>query len=453
MEVVLMQIPRPQVKCGCRHVDVRGADADGDAVFVFEDEAVVCDDAVRLLEVDPSALRLRAGQAMRMRWVEEIAVSNRLAMVDAELKKLRSSGGAPSQGPSYAELQKELKKTQDLLAAEQKKTADQAYTLGELERQVKMLDRKISLATDRKKTAISELEKKNVEVQGLVSDGGGRSGQKRRKLEEESSTAAATSSHASPSSAVEEEEMGVEEMCCPRSQEALAREVRAQVDVLERAFSWRLADRAAARLATHALAELAKSEEAVSVIVEGGAVPALVKHLQEPPPLLVRDGSASGEDRPLEHEVENGSAFALGLLAMKPEHQQLINDAGALPLLVNLLKRHKKGYNYWAVNGVIRRAADAITNLARGNSNIKTYVRNEGGIPPLVQLLESIDMEVQRAAAGALSILASKNESNKNQIVECKALPTLILMLQSVDPSVHYEVKLTYIRWLILITS
>ncbi|KAG6497064.1 hypothetical protein ZIOFF_044950 [Zingiber officinale] len=247
-----------------------------------------------------------------------------------------------------------------------------------------------------------------------------RSGQKRRKLEEESSTAAATSSHASPSSAVEEEEMGVEEMCCHRSQEALAREVRAQVDVLERAFSWRLA-------------------EAVSVIVEGGAVPALVKHLQEPPPLLVRDGSASGEDRPLEHEVENGSAFALGLLAMKPEHQQLINDAGALPLLVNLLKRHKKGYNYWAVNGVIRRAADAITNLARGNSNIKTYVRIEGGIPPLVQLLESIDMEVQRAAAGALSILASKNESNKNQIVECKALPTLILMLQSVDPSVHYE--------------
>ncbi|XP_042460649.1 uncharacterized protein LOC122044185 [Zingiber officinale] len=86
---------------------------------------------------------------------------------DEELKKLRSLGGAPSQGPSYAELQKELKKTQDLLSAEQKKTADQAYTLGELERHVKTLDRKISLATDRKKTAIVDLEKKNVEAWGL----------------------------------------------------------------------------------------------------------------------------------------------------------------------------------------------------------------------------------------------------------------------------------------------
>ncbi|XP_042472453.1 uncharacterized protein LOC122055135 [Zingiber officinale] len=56
-------------------------------------------------------------------------------MVDEELKRLRSSGGSPSQGPSYAELQKELKKAEDLLAAEQKKTADQAHTLAELNRQ------------------------------------------------------------------------------------------------------------------------------------------------------------------------------------------------------------------------------------------------------------------------------------------------------------------------------
>ncbi|XP_042467435.1 glycine, alanine and asparagine-rich protein-like [Zingiber officinale] len=62
--------------------------------------------------------------APRQRWVEEITVSNRLVMVDEELKRLRSSGGAPSQGPSYADLQKELKKAQDLLEAERKKTAD-----------------------------------------------------------------------------------------------------------------------------------------------------------------------------------------------------------------------------------------------------------------------------------------------------------------------------------------
>lgn len=52
------------------------------------------------------------------------------------------------------------------------------------------------------------------------------------------------------------------------------------------------------------------AEEVVSLIVEAGAVPALVKHLKEPPP-------TAGVERPFEHEVEKGSAFALGLLAVK----------------------------------------------------------------------------------------------------------------------------------------
>ncbi|THU47454.1 hypothetical protein C4D60_Mb09t15690 [Musa balbisiana] len=271
-----------------------------------------------------------------------------------------------------------------------------------------------------------------------------RKGQK-RKLEED--VAAAVSSAASVPATEEGDEGGAEdggeaggdEICCHRSQKTLAREVRTQVEVLDRSFSWRLIDRAAAKRATHILAELAKNEEVVNVIVEGGAVPALVKHLEEPPPLLAREGSAAGGDRPFEHEVEKGSAFALGLLAVKPEHQQLIVDAGALRLLVNLLRRHKKGSNCRAVNSVIRRAADAITNLAHENSNIKTYVRIEGGIPPLVELLESTDLKVQRAAAGALRTLAFKNDGNKNQIVECNALPTLILMLRSEDAAIHYE--------------
>ena len=41
----------------------------------------------------------------------------------------------------------------------------------------------------------------------------------------------------------------------------------------------------------------------------------------------------------------------------------------------------------------------------------------EGGIPPLVDLLEFIDPKVQRAAAGALRTLAFKNDENKNQVI------------------------------------
>ncbi|KAK2980887.1 hypothetical protein RJ640_011361 [Escallonia rubra] len=212
-------------------------------------------------------------------------------------------------------------------------------------------------------------------------------------------------------------------------------EFRAQVDVLSSTFLWLEADRAAAKHATHVLAQLAKNEEVVNVIVEGDAVPALVKHLQAPQQLI------EGEEgsKPYEHEVEKGSAFALGLLAVKPEHQQLIVDTGALPHLVNLLKRHRGGSLSRAVNSVVRRAADAITNLAHENSSIKTRVRLEGGIPPLVELLEFTDPKVQRAAAGALRTLAFKNDDNKNQIVDCNALPTLILMLRSQDAAIHYE--------------
>ncbi|KAK6141397.1 hypothetical protein DH2020_024845 [Rehmannia glutinosa] len=224
------------------------------------------------------------------------------------------------------------------------------------------------------------------------------------------------------------------------SHQDLVREVRAQVEILESAFSYAEKDRLAAKNAINVLSDLARNEDMVNVIVDCAAVPTLVRHLQAPP--LVREGDTG--PRPYEHEVEKGSAFTLGLLAIKPEHQQLIVDAGALPYLVDLLKRHRDGLNSRAVSSVIRRAADAITNLAHENSSIKTRVRVDGGIPPLVELLEFADPKVQRAAAGALRTLAFKNDDNKNQIVECNALPTLILMLRSEDAAIHYEALLLF---------
>ncbi|KAJ0734895.1 putative chromatin remodeling & transcription regulator BTB-POZ family [Helianthus annuus] len=213
----------------------------------------------------------------------------------------------------------------------------------------------------------------------------------------------------------------------------LASEVLAQVQIIDSNFSSDEADRALVKRSVHFLSELAKNEDIVNLIVVSGAVPALVRHLQAP---QVKEVTVPGA---YEHEVEKGCAFTLGLLAIKPEHQQLIVDAGALPHLVVLLKRHREGQKSRALNGVIRRAADAITNLAHENSSIKTRVRVEGGIPPLVELLEHTDAKVQRAAAGALRTLASKNDENKFQIVDYNALPTLILMLRSEDAAIHYE--------------
>ncbi|GAB4840773.1 hypothetical protein Ancab_021535 [Ancistrocladus abbreviatus] len=208
-------------------------------------------------------------------------------------------------------------------------------------------------------------------------------------------------------------------------------QVISQVNILNYAVSWTATDRSASKRATHVLAELAKTEEFVDLIVDGGAVPALVRHLRPP--------TEDGCSKSLEHEVERGSAFALGLLAVKPEYQQLIVDAGALPPLVDLLKRNKNACDTPSINGVVKNAADAITNLAHENSSVKSLVRFEGGIPLLVELLESSDAKVQRAALGALRTLASRNDENKNKIVECNALPILILMLRSEDPAIHCE--------------
>ncbi len=151
-------------------------------------------------------------------------------------------------------------------------------------------------------------------------------------------------------------------------------------------------------------------------------------------------------------EVRKEACFILGLLAVKPEYQHQIAGAQALPGLVKLLTSHSlagpgasrgnapsandgataatgtaaTGRSGSGSGGVARRAADAVTNLAHENLEIKNAVRREGGIPPLVRLLSSWDIKVQRAGAGALRTLAFKNDENKRQIVEEGALPLLI---------------------------
>lgn len=49
--------------------------------------------------------------------------------------------------------------------------------------------------------------------------------------------------------------------------------------------------------------------------------------------------------------------------------------------------------------------------------------RIEGGIPPLVELLQFSDAKVQRAAAAALRTLAFKNDENKNQVNSILFIP------------------------------
>eukprot|EP00887_Chlorella_sp_A99_P002122 scaffold21.g2122.t1 len=187
------------------------------------------------------------------------------------------------------------------------------------------------------------------------------------------------------------------------------------------------------------LLDICKNEDNLDAAAAEGAVEAAV-------PLLnaLNGGNEEAMKQPPSgvEELERDICFILGLLAIKIEHQTAICEAGALPTLVAMIKRYASMQNV-ALSGVhaqtCRRAADAVTNLAHENNTMKNKVRQEGGIPPLVALLHSVDPKVQRAVAGSLRTLAFKNEENKNIIVELGSLPLLIQMLRSEDSTIHYE--------------
>jgi len=223
--------------------------------------------------------------------------------------------------------------------------------------------------------------------------------------------------------------------------ENLVREVKKKTDeIADRPDDMRLRD--VLKTSVRWLAELAKEcqtfnqaaaeGDMVDAVVRAGAVEAIV-------PLLSL-GQAIGEECTASiGDIEKEASYAISLLASKETNQNRIAEAGALPGLVALLKRYPPQLAGSVPPSVARRAADAVTNLAHENNNIKNQVRTEGGIPPLVSLLETRDAKVQRAAASALRTLAFKNDENKNQIVECGALPNLIFMVKSDDQAIHYE--------------
>lgn len=227
-------------------------------------------------------------------------------------------------------------------------------------------------------------------------------------------------------------------MGADRSENPVATRARRFVNALK-SIKEPLNDLAAVKKGIKGLLDICKNEDNLDTAASEGAVGAVV-------PLLnaLNGGNAQAMEQPPSgvEELERDICFILGLLAIKIEHQTAICEAGALPTLVSMIKRYASRHEI-GLSGVhaqtCRRAADAVTNLAHENNAMKNKVRQEGGIPPLVTLLHSVDPKVQRAVAGSLRTLAFKNEENKNIIVDLGSLPLLIQMLRSEDSTIHYE--------------
>ncbi|XP_035833995.1 ARM REPEAT PROTEIN INTERACTING WITH ABF2 isoform X2 [Helianthus annuus] len=201
------------------------------------------------------------------------------------------------------------------------------------------------------------------------------------------------------------------------TQQDLASHVRAQVQILDSTVSSLEADRAIVKHSIHILSELAKNQDIVNLIVESGGVSALVQHLQAP------EWKELSEPRPYEHEVEKGSAFTLGLLALK------IVDCNALPTLILMLQSEDVAIHYEAVG--------VIGNLVHSSPNIKKEVLRAGALQPVIELLSSSCLESQREAALLLGQFANGDTDCKIDIVQKGAVGPLIDMLQSPDAQVR----------------
>jgi len=101
--------------------------------------------------------------------------------------------------------------------------------------------------------------------------------------------------------------------------------------------------------------------------------------------MVMRGRTKAADQRPLHphsfDDIKKEACFVLGLLAVKPEYQAQIASAGALPGLIKLVKDHKPTVTVRPVvqgsGGVARRAADAITNLAHENMEVKVRRTSE----------------------------------------------------------------------------
>ena len=92
--------------------------------------------------------------------MEQIAISDRLAELEEELKKQKTAGDARQ---STAALEKAKKS----LEAERKRASDLASKVVRLETMIKQRDKEIQTATTRKQQAINDMDHMKVEIRGL----------------------------------------------------------------------------------------------------------------------------------------------------------------------------------------------------------------------------------------------------------------------------------------------
>ena len=175
--------------------------------------------------------------------------------------------------------------------------------------------------------------------------------------------------------------------------------------------------------ASDAISNLSSSYlEAQNALHAAGAVPLLLELLKNGK-AQVAAASALGK---LMSPGNLISAYPPDITPANTLLQESISKEGGIPLLLALLN----GMN---VQGQVHAAA-ALANLARGNVEIQNQIVMAGGILPPLQMLTSKSPQAQAQAAGILAHLARYNRENQDKIASTNAMKPLVDLLDHTCP-------------------
>eukprot|EP00116_Pleurobrachia_bachei_P002771 sb/3463033/ len=92
-------------------------------------------------------------------------------------------------------------------------------------------------------------------------------------------------------------------------------------------------------------------------------------------------------------------------------------------------------------------SANALTVVCRESEGNQNFIISIGGIPPLVKLVQSSNIEVQVSAAGALQSLAQSNAVSQTRIAELGGVNPLIRLLKSNPRNLDVQERASGALW------
>ena len=163
-----------------------------------------------------------------------------------------------------------------------------------------------------------------------------------------------------------------------------------------------------------AISKLAYNSEAiVSAIAQAGGIPLLVNALAS---------SSNAKEMMASAQLYSLAANALSQLAKgNRENQNKITEAGAIPSLVSILGA--------PVPDLQANAAECLGNLSASNPENQAAIARTGAIAPLCTLLREGADEVKEQAAAALWSLSLDSKPNKDTVAKLGGIEPLITLL------------------------